>query len=69
MPVLPLVVCGLLVGLFERLFMKLTGKFGRGFFLATSIIGTPVHELGHALMVYYIRSQNKRNEALGPREK
>lgn len=50
MPILPLIVCGLLVGLCEKLFMKMTGRFGRGFFIATSIICTPVHELGHALM-------------------
>ena len=45
------VVCGLCVTLFRRGFLALMGgKFGRGVVLTTSIVGTPVHELGHALM-------------------
>ena len=45
------VVCGLCVTLFRRVFLALMGgKFGRGVVLTTSIVGTPVHELGHALM-------------------
>ncbi len=50
MPILPIVVCGLVVNLSERLFLKLTGSFGRGIYIATSIIGTPIHEIGHAVM-------------------
>ncbi len=49
-PILPIVICGLIAGLSEKLFMKMTKGFGRGLVLATSIIGTPVHELGHAIM-------------------
>jgi hypothetical protein len=45
------VVCGLCVALFRRVFIGMMGGgFGRGVVLTTSIIGTPVHELGHALM-------------------
>ena len=45
------VVCGLCVTLFRRAFLALMGgRFGRGMVLTTSILGTPVHELGHALM-------------------
>ena len=42
--------CGLLVGLFSHLFAKLLGNRSGRVFDVTSIIGTPVHELGHALM-------------------
>jgi hypothetical protein len=46
-----LVICGLAVSLCRRLFVAMMGGgFGRGVVLATSILGTPVHELGHALM-------------------
>ena len=45
------VICGLAVSLCRKLFVSMMGGgFGRGVVLATSIIGTPVHELGHALM-------------------
>jgi hypothetical protein len=46
-----LVICGLAVSLFRKLFLSMMGGgIGRGMVLATSIIGTPIHELGHALM-------------------
>ena len=45
------VICGLAVGLCHRLMCLLLGRgFGRGIILTTSIIGTPIHELGHAIM-------------------
>ena len=45
------VICGLTVSLCRKLFVSmLGGGFGRGVLLATSIVGTPVHELGHAAM-------------------
>ena len=45
------VICGLVVGLCEKLFLLLMGQgMGRGVVIATSIIGTPIHELSHALM-------------------
>lgn len=45
------VICGLVVGLCERLFLFLMGPgVGRGVVIGTSIIGTPIHELSHALM-------------------
>ena len=45
------VLCGLAVALCERLFLRLMGGgIGGKIVKATSIIGTPVHELGHAVM-------------------
>jgi len=45
------VICGLAVSLCRNLFVSMMGGgFGRGVVLATSIVGTPVHELGHAIM-------------------
>lgn len=45
------VICGLAVSMSRKLFVSMMGGgFGRGVVLATSIIGTPVHEMGHALM-------------------
>lgn len=44
------VLCGLGVSLCRWLFMRMLGRAGRGVVLVTSIIGTPIHELGHALM-------------------
>ena len=46
-----LVICGLTVALCRKMFLAMMGNgFGRGVVLATSIVGTPIHELGHALM-------------------
>lgn len=43
--------CGLAVGLLSRIFGFLTiGRSGRRIFDLTAILGTPVHELGHAVM-------------------
>ena len=45
------VICGLVVGLCHKIMSLLMGRgFGRGLILTTSIIGTPIHELGHAIM-------------------
>lgn len=45
------VICGLAVSLCRKLFISMMGGgFGRGVVMVTSIVGTPVHELGHALM-------------------
>lgn len=45
------VICGLGVSLCRSLFLRMMGGgFGRGVVIATSILGTPIHELGHALM-------------------
>ncbi len=46
-----LIICGLVVAGFERLFVKLVGgTFGHKAIMTTAIIGTPVHEIGHAIM-------------------
>ncbi|MBQ9780567.1 MAG: hypothetical protein IJW00_06445 [Clostridia bacterium] len=45
------VICGLVVGICDQLFNLLMGRgLGRGIIVTTSLIGTPVHELGHAVM-------------------
>lgn len=44
------IICGLIVALCEKLVLYFCGRGGRGFIYATSIVGTPVHEIGHALM-------------------
>ena len=44
------VVCGFAVRLCSYLFSRLMGRGSDAIFDVTSIIGTPVHELGHALM-------------------
>ncbi len=43
-------VCGLAVELFSRLFGWLAGRKSVWIFWITSALGTPVHELGHAVM-------------------
>lgn len=42
--------CGLLIWLCSRLFSRLVGRHAWIILDITSVIGTPVHELGHALM-------------------
>ena len=42
--------CGLVVHLCSYLFMRLMGRKSLAFFNTTAAIGTPVHELGHAMM-------------------
>lgn len=45
------IICGLVVGLCERLVLYLMGPgAGRGVVIGTSFIGTPIHELSHAIM-------------------
>lgn len=44
-------ICGFLVFLCQKLFYRLMGsKVGTKVIIATSLVGTPVHEMGHALM-------------------
>ena len=42
--------CGFIVHLCSHLFVKLMGRKSMVFFNTTAAIGTPVHELGHAIM-------------------
>jgi len=49
-------VFGLIVGLMNSAFFRLAGyKFGRTVCIATGFIGTPVHEIGHALFCLIFR--------------
>ncbi len=49
-PVAAVAVCGYIVWVCRNLFLKLLGHGGYAAVLTTSIIGTPIHELGHAIM-------------------
>ena len=42
-------VVGFIISLINRMFYRLTGG-GRGVTLATGVIGTPIHEISHAVM-------------------
>lgn len=44
-----IILFGFFIGLANRLFYKLLGKQARGVCIATGLIGTPIHEAGHAL--------------------
>ncbi|NCA93120.1 hypothetical protein EOM82_07790 [bacterium] len=45
-----LIAFGLLIWMINKLFYKLTGNAGNAVKYVTGLIGTPVHELSHALM-------------------
>lgn len=49
-PVAAILICGFIVWACHRLFVRLLGHSGYKAVLASSIIGTPIHELGHAIM-------------------
>lgn len=56
-PLAAIVVCGLAVWACRRLFLNLLGRGGYNAVMASSIIGTPVHELGHAAMCLLFRHE------------
>lgn len=60
-------VCGLLVHLIARLFSRLMGGGSGTLFDVTSVIGTPVHELGHAAMCKLFGHQITRIKLWTPR--
>ena len=45
-----MVVCGLVAWVARKVFMYFVGDSATAVFYASSVVGTPVHELGHALM-------------------
>ena len=59
-----ILICGTAVSLCRFLFIRMMGRgFGRGVVLATSMVGTPIHEMGHALMNlgYVTHAYRKKN--------
>ena len=63
-----IVMCGLAVWVCQTLFIRLLGGQGSRIVIATSVIGTPVHELGHALMCILFRSPHHRDPPLAAQE-
>lgn len=49
-PVAPILICGLIAWACLQLYVRLLGRGGYQLRMAASVIGTPVHELGHAMM-------------------
>lgn len=45
-----MVVCGLVAWIARKVFMYFVGDSATAVFYASSVVGTPVHEFGHALM-------------------
>ena len=45
-----MIVCGLVAWLARKTFMYFVGNSATAVFYASSVVGTPIHELGHALM-------------------
>lgn len=61
-----IVICGLAVRLFSRAFAHISGTGSGDIFDITSLIGTPVHELGHALMCLLFGHKIKRIQLWSP---
>lgn len=59
--------CGLLVHLIAKLFSRLMGHGSGTLFDVTSVVGTPVHELGHAVMCKLFGHQITRMKLWTPR--
>ncbi len=64
-----ILVCGLAVRLLSRAFAYLVGNGSGVFFGVTSIIGTPVHELGHALFCLLFGHKIERMRLWSPTAK
>lgn len=62
-----ILLCGLTVELCARLFSRLIGRGSVAVFDLTSVIGTPVHELGHALMCLLFGHRIERIRLWAPR--
>ena len=64
------VICGLAVHLCARLFARLWGFGSRTVFDLTALVGTPIHELGHAAMclVFLHRIERVKLLSLGARD-
>ena len=49
-PIAAIVVCGFVVWACQLLFIKILGRGGYKTVLVSSVIGTPIHDMGHAIM-------------------
>lgn len=61
------IVCGFAVRFCSRAFSRLTGSGSGDVFDITSVIGTPVHELGHALMCLLFAHRIQRIQLWSPK--
>ena len=52
--VLSIYVIGFIIAIINKIFYKLTG-YSKAFIYGTGIIGTPIHELSHALFCVIFR--------------
>ena len=64
-----ILICGLAVRLLSRVFSYLVGSGSGIFFGVTSILGTPVHELGHALFCLLFGHKIERMKLWSPTAK
>lgn len=62
-----ILVCGFAVRFFSFAFARISGTGSGDIFDITSIIGTPVHELGHAVMCLLFGHKIKRIKLWSPR--
>lgn len=62
-----ILLCGLTVELCARLFSRLIGRGSGAVFDLTAVIGTPVHELGHAAMCLLFGHRIERMRLWSPR--
>ena len=61
-----IVFCGFAVRIFSRTFARISGTGSGDIFDITSVIGTPVHELGHAMMCLLFGHKIKRIQLWSP---
>lgn len=59
-PVAAILLCGFVDWACQRLFIRLLGHSGYKAVVASSIIGTPIHELGHAAMCLLFRHKIRK---------
>ena len=59
-------VFGLLISMFRKIFCRVAGKSGYWILLFSGLVGTPVHELSHALMCVIFRHRIEEIKLYSP---